>query len=115
MGNGTKAGDGARRWQQWTERQAYEVLEELAAAGESMASFARRKGISTQRITYWRKRLAITPPKTAFVAVPLSVEASPKRIEIASAGVVVRVREDFDVDRLAQLVEAIGRRTGGPC
>ena len=34
-------------------------------------------------------------------------------IEIAAAGAIVRVREDLDVDHVARLVEAIGRRLGG--
>jgi hypothetical protein len=34
------------------------------------------------------------------------------RIEIVAAGVVVRVREELDVEHVAGLVEAVGRRIG---
>ncbi len=111
MGKGTL--DGKRRWRQWTEGQARGALEELAASGESAAAFARRKGISSRRIDYWRKRLG-GPAKTEFVAVALPA-ASTATIEIAAGGVVVRTREDLDVDHVARLVEAIVRRLGSAC
>jgi transposase-like protein len=113
MGKSTTARSGVRRWRQWSEEQGRRALEGLAASGESAASFARREGISARRLAYWRKRLAATA-KTEFVAVTLP-GSSPASIEIAVAGVVVRVREDVDVDHVAQLVEAIGRRVGGAC
>jgi transposase-like protein len=98
----------------WREREAREALTELASSGESAASFARHHGISTQRLAYWKKRLAPeTGPK--FVAVALPPATSPSWIEIAAAGVVVRIREQVDVDHVARLVEAIGRRMGTPC
>jgi transposase len=100
-----------RQWRQWTEEQARRALEELAASGESVAGFARRKGITPQRIAYWRKRLP-GPAKTEFVAVTLPA-ASARWIEISAGGVVVRVAEDLDVDHVAQLAEAIGRRGVG--
>jgi transposase-like protein len=109
MGKGATWG-GVRRWRQWSEEQARRALEELAASGERASVYARRKGVSPQRIAYWRKRLAGSA-KTEFVAVALPTLSS-ATIEIAVAGVVVRVREDLDVDHVARLVEAIGRRAG---
>jgi hypothetical protein len=38
-----------------------------------------------------------------------------KWIEIGAAGVVVRVREELDVDHVARLVEAIERALSGRC
>jgi hypothetical protein len=103
-----------RRWRQWTEEQARGVLEEFAATGESAAGFARRKGISTRRLAYWRKRLP-GPTKTEFVAVRLPTSSSARWIEISTRSVVVRVAEDLDVDHVARLVEAIGRRGEAGC
>lgn len=62
----------AKTWDdgRWTEQQARQALAELATSGESSASFARRRGISTQRLAYWRKRLARLET-TEFVAVEL--------------------------------------------
>jgi hypothetical protein len=98
-------------WRQWREPEAREALEELASSGESAASFARRRGVSTQRLAYWKKRLAAgTAPK--FVAVTLRPTAAPRWIEICAGGVVVRIPEEVDEDRVARLVEAIGRRMG---
>lgn len=114
MAKRTKVRDGVRQWRQWTEEQARSALEDLAATGESAASFARRRGISAPRLAYWRKRLA-APTRAEFVAVALPSAMSPASIEIAAAGVVVRVREDLDVGHVARLVEAIGRRVGGTC
>ena len=109
----TKGRGVGRRWHRWTESEAREALEEFAAGGESAAVFARRRGISTQRLGYWRRRLSRSG-MTEFVAVALP-DVSRAFLEIAVGGVVVRVREDLDVGHVAGLVEAIGRRWGGPC
>ena len=42
-----------RGWRQWTERDAREALAELARTGESLAEFARRRGVSGERVRYW--------------------------------------------------------------
>jgi hypothetical protein len=107
----TADGEG-RRWRQWTETQAREALEELAASGESLASFARSRGVSPQRIAYWRRRLG-EPSSAPFVAV--TVPESRAWIEVMVGSVVVRVREDLDVGHVARLVEAIGRARDGAC
>jgi hypothetical protein len=88
-------------------------MEELKATGESAASFARRKGISSRRVAYWRKRL-LDAASADFVPIALPA-VSPARIEIATGGMVVRVREELDVEHVARLVEAIGRRMGRAC
>lgn len=114
MRNRAKTRDGQRRWRQWTEKEAREALAELASSGESPAAFSRRAGVSRGRLEYWRKRLGRCET-TDFVAVDLAGVTAPQFIEIVANGVVVRVREDLDVDRVAHLVEAIGRRVGGAC
>jgi hypothetical protein len=100
--------DGKRKWRQWREDDARAALAELDASGESLNRFAACKGVSTQRLVYWRKRLADSG--TTFVAVPLPESRSRSHVEIAVDGLVVRVREDLDVDDLARLVVAIARR-----
>lgn len=113
MGKRTTGQGEVRQWRQWTEERARESLEELAASGESAASFAQRKGVSAQRIGYWKKRLA-GPSTTEFVAVALP-SASRGLMEICAGGIVIRVREELDVDHVARLVEAMVRRMGGSC
>jgi hypothetical protein len=99
-------------WRQWREPEAREVLEELALSGESAASFARRRGFSTQRLAYWKKRLASDgAPKFLAVALP-APPTTARWVEICAGGVVVRIPEEVDEDRVARLVEAIGRRMG---
>jgi transposase-like protein len=105
-----RTADGRRRWRQWTEREAREALAELARSGEGITRFARRKGVSEQRLHYWRKRI-VEAAAPAFVAVPLV--SSHSQIEIASEAVTVRVREDLDPERLGDLIERVARRGRG--
>jgi len=102
--------DGRRRWRQWSEQEARDALSELARSGEGIARFARRKGVSEQRLYYWRKRVAQTNVPS-FVAVPLA--ASVPQVEIATEAVTVRVREDLDLEHLADLIELVARRGRG--
>jgi len=77
-------------------------------------AFARGRRISSQRLFYWSKRFraALTPTFVA-VTVPetLPSRPPPSRIEIVSGDVVVRLREDVDIERLAGIVQALARRT----
>lgn len=112
----TRTVDGERARRRWSEAEARRQLEELARTTESAVGFARRKGVSTQRLAYWKKRLAAASTsadvKPAFVAVTMPEAASSRReIEIRVADVAVVVQEGCDVEHVAHLVEAIVRRT----
>ena len=76
------------------------------------------KGISTQRLAYWKKRLASakgSESKPAFVAISMPATPSTRaEIEIRVAGVAVIVHEGCDVEHVARVVEALGRQTH-PC
>lgn len=84
----------------------------------SDAAFARRGGYSTQRLRYWKARLS-APGSTrataamSFVAVPLPMasrtSAMARHIEIDCDGIVLRVREETDVDQVARLTVALVR------
>jgi transposase-like protein len=111
----SKTADGRRRWQHWTEEQARAALDELAQSGLSVAKFAQSKGVSAQRISYWKKRLAESVPMS-FVAVVPAIPSRPPTspgIEIVLDGVAVRVREDLDVEHLARIVDALAQRRRG--
>lgn len=97
-------GEGRR---QWTEKQGRAALDELARSGLSGAAFARSKGVSEKRLGYWRKRLA--EPAVEFVSVALPTVAA-AQIEIQHGDVVLRVREDIDVEHVARLVGALRTR-----
>lgn len=108
-----KAGtaDGRGRWQAWSETEARQALAELSRSGESISAFAVRRGISAQRVYYWKKRIASTSAP-AFVAVPVAT-ARAGQIEISAGGVTVRVREDIEAERLGAILGALAGRGGG--
>jgi|HubBroStandDraft_1064217.scaffolds.fasta_scaffold20878_6 transposase-like protein len=100
-----------RGWRQWTEQDAREALAELARSGESLAAFARRRGVSGERVRYWRKRLADGAP--AFVAIPVGSDRQGPRIEVTTAEMTLRVREDIDLEHLSALIEVVARHGRG--
>lgn len=102
----------AAGWKRWTESEARSVLEELARSAEGVSEFARRKGITTTRIAYWKERLG-KGVRPAFQSLELAKAPSPgAQIEIVSGDIVVRVREDIGSAQLAALLEVISRRVG---
>jgi len=104
---------GQRRWQQWTEAEGRAAVSALARSGLSPSSFARSKGVSRARLAYWKKRLAgERAPTFVAVALPPAHGARPERswIEIVHGDVVLRVREELDVEHVARLVRALGAR-----
>jgi hypothetical protein len=94
----------------WTEQEARAALDELAHSGMSVAKFVRSKGVSMQRIAYWRKRLS-QPVRTEFVAVSLAKPTASRMgaslVEIEVGGVIVRVRGDLDAEHLGRIVGAL--------
>lgn len=117
MEDESKTADGRRRWQSWTEQEARAALDELSRSGVSVAKFAQARGVSVQRIFYWRKRLA-EGASVKFVPVAVSTAATlpavGSHIEIVAGPVTLRLREDMDVKQLARIVEAlIARRPTG--
>jgi Transposase len=113
MGDRWRTADGRRRWRRWTEAEARGALAELAESGESLASFARGKGISTNRLVYWRRRIGETAVIPSFVQVRVPaarIHSDGARVEVVVDDVSVHVREDMDVGRLAALVRALAGR-----
>ena len=82
------------------------------ASGLSINEFARRRGVSAQRVSYWRLRLPNCKPVTAFVEVrpsapSLASAASPVDV-LLPGGVVVRVTAGFDPVVLSAVMTALG-------
>lgn len=111
-----------RQWRRWSETEARAALAELERTGESDAAFARRHGISTQRLRYWRKQVEATRrthavvqrvrERPAFVAVKVpEAKVAAEEIAIRVDGISVCLREDFDVEQLARIVDALARRS----
>ena len=112
MGTKSRTVDG-KRWRQWTAEEARTALSELSRSGASLRDYARSKGVSVNRLLYWRKRLAQARPP-AFVAVTLPPPAAPRgAIEILMGGVTVRVPDEGDPERVAGLVNALMRKFSG--
>ena len=99
--------------QRWGEEQGRAVVREWRESGLSGEAFARRKGITGVRLSYWKKRVG-AGNTLAFVAVPMPVSGGggsvQGQIEIEHRGVMVRVRESLDVEHIARLIAAMERR-----
>ena len=75
MGNSRKRG-----WQQWTSEDARRELAAWRASRQPLAAFARERGYSTQRLRWWRDRLAQWNGQTAALApvlVPAAIATPP--------------------------------------
>ena len=101
-----------QRWKQWTEAEARAALAAWEDSGESMVAHARKLGVSSHRLSYWRARLA-PAPELAFVPVvgPARADAC---IVIERAGVVLRGRESLDPDLQTGIHSALAR-VEAPC
>jgi hypothetical protein len=77
----------------------------------SVGAFCAREGYSQTRLRYWSERLGhdsvVRPQTVSFVPVTLGRAHQRGHIEIERSGVVVRVREDLDVEHIARLVAAL--------
>jgi transposase-like protein len=116
MRDRARTADGRRSGRRWTEPEARSALAELAESGESLSSFARARGVSTNRIRYWRKRFGEVALVPSFVQVrlpPARTSTEDERIEVVLDDVVVRVQGDISVGRLAAIVHALAGREPG--
>lgn len=104
----TKTKQHTRGWRHWTETEARTHLAAFRTSGMTAAAFARSSGVSTNRLEYWRKRLARDEADVAFV--PITLPAAPSfAMEIAVGDVVVRVPDGVAAERVAHVVVAIAR------
>lgn len=85
MKRSTKAEERAERW---TAAAASSVLVELEESGQSIAAFARDRGLHPVRLARWRKRLASVPRTAPAPLVPVTVNGA-RSIRVGSAGIVI--------------------------
>ncbi len=86
------------------------------ASGLPQAAFARRRGVSAQRLSYWRLRLgqrgaAVANADSSFVEIPSAFSSAPLEsgdvvVEV-SGGVRVHVTHGFDPVLLRAVVSAL--------
>ena len=92
------------------------LVREWTASGLSQAAFARRRGISAQRLGYWRLRLGrlptgASPTDSVFVEIPQVTSPAPTGIDHLVVefrdGFRVRVERGFDPALLRAIVAAL--------
>ena len=82
------------------------MLSALEQSGESLAAFAKREGLSSERLYRWRAKLS----KQAFVEVrhePARTETVDVLEVVVATGRVVRVPRDFDAGALRRLLAVL--------
>ena len=85
---------------------AREALGALEESGESLASFAKREGLSPERLYRWRAKLT----KQAFVEIqrgPVVPDGGGVLEVVVATGRVVRVPRDFDAVALRRLIAVL--------
>jgi hypothetical protein len=93
------------------------VLREWRRSGKSASAFARERGVSVRRLSYWAKQLSsANESRVRFVPVTLAEAKTPCAavIEIEHGGVTVRVRESVDVELVGRLLAVVVRAVR-PC
>ena len=98
----------------WTSEYARPVLAHADQSGLTDQAFARQRGINSQRLWWWRKRLTqpftpAQPPAATFVEIHLLTAAAarqPSTVQTRS-GRTILVPAGFDAAELRRLLAAI--------
>ena len=100
---------------QWTEVEARGVLSAQAKSGLSIEKFAQERGITAQRIYWWKRKLAAKKQDKAMALLPVKVtrDEGARRGEpvtvLLRSGHMLKVGRDFDELALARVVEILER------
>ena len=79
-----------RGWRQWTAEDARRELSDWRASGKSQVAFARERGYSKQRLSWWRDRLAQWNGPSAALS-PVLVPAAVTMPAVPSGGVTLQL------------------------
>ena len=99
-----------------------QAVAELAASGETVAGFARRRGIEAWKLYEWRRRnsgsakksrskpsrrrgATVEPP--SFVAVKLGEPGAPTGFELTIGSMKISVPPGFDANELLRLLKVV--------
>ena len=99
-----------RKRRRWTPQDARRVLDAREASGASVAAFARKTGLTVQRLSWWRKRLkeerateeslnALSTDASPPAFVPVTVRRAP-RMSAPETAVVVHTDDGFRIEVL---------------
>ena len=118
-GRGTKTSYRVQHSMRWSRDQAVAILEEWRSSGQSIAAFARERGVVAQRLHWWRAQLRGQPaPREAAPGhklVPAIITGTPLLAASVTVrtttGEAVEVSEPSSVspDWVAAVVVAISR------
>lgn len=81
--------------QTWTENDARVVFAEWRASGESLAAFARRRGVGIKRLYWWKRRFAspaATNANSELSLIPATV------IETAATSIRIRLPNGIAIE-----------------
>lgn len=100
MGKRTREPAHEPRWRQWKADEARQVIDAWRASGLPLATFARQRRLSAQRLWWWRKRLrdwgaeSEEPPRLvqALVMEPRTTSAAMVTLRMPG-GIVVEVAD----------------------
>jgi hypothetical protein len=104
---------------QWSEVEARSVLEALRRSGLGIEKFARSRGLTPQRLYWWKKKLGIHADRSLAAApalLPVRVTGSrpeARRGEpvtvLLRSGHILKVGREFDEIAFARVVELLER------
>jgi hypothetical protein len=99
---------------QWSEVEARGVLTALAKSGLSVEKFARERGITPQRIYWWKKKLPARAAGKSVSLLPVKVTQDTARrgepvTVLLRTGHMVKVGRDFDEVAFARVVAVLER------
>jgi DNA-binding transcriptional regulator YiaG len=99
----------AARWQQWSEQEARDVLDQHSQSGLSLHAFAESIGCSVSRIQYWRSKLRA--PQRAASDAFVAVHVRPSHaIKLMVDAIAIELPEDTQPERIADIIAAIAQR-----
>lgn len=104
-----------------TERQGWaREIEAWLASGQSLSAWARNRGISRDRLEYWKRRLAGRTAKPEGLGpltliplvspLPEVAAAAPMEVIIDRAGLRVVLSANFDAGALSRLLDVVEAR-----
>jgi transposase-like protein len=96
----------------WTDEEARTVLDEWRRGGETIAAFARRRGLTASRLYWWRKRLPVDAPRAAaspLSLVPASILSAETTLTIRLPGEVAIEVTNTSPSWVAALVAELAR------
>jgi transposase-like protein len=83
----------------WTDHDARTVLDEWRRSGDSLAGFARKHGVTSARLYWWRKKLQATRAAAPAPAPrPPSMSLVPASIMSGGATLTIRLSGEVSID-----------------